>query len=332
MPKIIDDFKAEVAASGALGNRTDQRQKLNRIAEKYLIEMKEKYSLNTVKNYLATMRKFVAAETEAGEKHPAMQMLKLDSQEYYQMNKEYAEKVRQRSKSPFENINVEAFVKTCEDLIEGYHRTHISFVKLALGLAGLTGRRLYSEVLGFGKISLIDDPDQPGRMDHVIFAGQAKVKGDGVKPAYEIPVLSDAEFVCDGWNLLRAEKPAIPDDLTGYEILPNDLKSLTVNVHQTGFDDYQRLFLTHREDLKELSNWCAKRAHTAAAKNSKKIFEEFGLQKAHDLRAIYAECCFKVFQPGGDRNNYFSEILGHNENDLMTAQSYKTFRNERGQA
>jgi len=91
-------------------------------------------------------------------------------------------------------------------------------------------------------------------MDHVIFAGQAKVKGDGVKPAYRILVLSDAEFMYDGWNLLRAEKPAIPDDLTRYEILPNDLKSLTVNVHQAGFDEYQRLFLTHREDLKFLRN------------------------------------------------------------------------------
>jgi len=325
MPKIIDDFKAEVAASGALSNRSDQRRKLNQISEKYLLEMKSKYSLNTVKNYLAVMRKFVAAESEAGEKHPAMTVLKLDSQEYFQMNEAYRAKVTSRSKAPFKDVDVKKYIEVCESLIEGYNVNHISVVRLALGLAGLTGRRLFSEVMSFGKIGLIENND-----NHVIFAGQAKVK-EGVKPVFEIPVLSDSDFMVDAWGLLRREKPAIPDNLEKYNFPSGDLELMTRKVDEISFDRFQELYLDSRESLREISAWVEHSNHTGAAKIAKDVFSEFGLKRPHDLRAIYSECCFKVFQPGGDRNSYFSEILGHRENDLLTAQSYKGFRNERGQ-
>ena len=44
------------------------------------------------------------------------------------------------------------------------------------------------------------------------------------------------------------------------------------------------------------------------------------------LRALYATICYNRYGQERDQDKYFSEILGHRENDLTTAGSYKVYK------
>jgi len=128
--------------------------------------------------------------------------------------------------------------------------------------------------------------------DHtVLFSGQLKLKARQLS-SYTIPVLYDPKELIKVLAKLRLAKP---------ELVGNRLKF-------------------HDNASKNL-NYKVKKYYAGC-------FD--GDPKPKDLRSIYAELCFALFcEKGGVRNiaknQYFSLLLGHGENDLSTSDAYVDF-------
>ena len=126
----------------------------------------------------------------------------------------------------------------------------------------------------------------------ILFHGQLKVKErQNVKP-YSFPCLHKAEILVKCLSFLRQSKPQFINDTTRF----------------------------HNACSKDLS------------RKAKEIFDPlFSFPvKTKDLRSIYAEICFKLFNENKrlSRSRYYAQILGHDELDIVTAQSYDDFRIE----
>ena len=125
----------------------------------------------------------------------------------------------------------------------------------------------------------------------VLFSGQLKLKARQLS-SYTIPVLHNPEELIKVLAKLRQAKP---------ELVGNSLKF-------------------HNNASKNL-NYKVKKYYAGC-------FD--GDPKPKDLRSIYAELCFALFcEKGGVRNiaknQYFSLLLGHGENDLSTSDAYVDF-------
>ena len=125
----------------------------------------------------------------------------------------------------------------------------------------------------------------------VVFSGQLKLKARQLF-SYAIPVLHQPKELIKTLHKLRLAKP----ELVGQTIKFHDNASSSLN---------------HK--VKKYYAGC---------------FE--GAPKPKDLRSIYAELCFALFCERDKvatiaKNQYFSHILGHGENDLSTADAYVDF-------
>ncbi|MEB3703213.1 Putative telomere resolvase (plasmid) [Candidatus Bealeia paramacronuclearis] len=122
--------------------------------------------------------------------------------------------------------------------------------------------------------------------DHVRFSGQLKTKTRESRP-YVIPVLTHSKRITETLATLRKEKPRWLDD-------PRYFKDNT---------------------------------SSPLSQKVKKQFGEFILNpRVKDLRAAYAEVAYHRF--GSEeiaKSRFFSDILGHGENDIVTGQSYLDF-------
>lgn len=124
--------------------------------------------------------------------------------------------------------------------------------------------------------------------NNVRFTGQAKARDrDDVRP-YVIPTLCDAGKLIDALATVRQDRPDLVDDPA----------------------------LFH--------NRCAKDLHTRA-----KVFGEVfndGTAKPKDLRPAWAEIVWLLFDERQTGKALFlSRVLGHGDQDLLTAQSYDDF-------
>ena len=127
---------------------------------------------------------------------------------------------------------------------------------------------------------------KPLRDDWMIFEGQLKGK-TRVRDVYKIPVLGESEGVIRATMHVRQQRPQWVD----------------------------QPLLFHSCGSKELS------------RRVKRHFSEFMDDPAvKDLRAAYAEVCYRKF--GNEtitKSRFFSDILGHGEDDNLTGQSYLDF-------
>ena len=124
----------------------------------------------------------------------------------------------------------------------------------------------------------------------ILFSGQLKVKQrEGVFP-YVIPVFHDANVLIQALAGLRKSKPAFINN------------------------------------YKKFHDCCSKELNLRVKKHFKPFFH--GDIKPKDLRSIYAEVCFKMFNEDKllARPLYYARVLGHAELDVVTAQSYDDFR------
>ena len=126
----------------------------------------------------------------------------------------------------------------------------------------------------------------------VIFKGQLKIKERKDTLPYEIPLLADFEIINKSLNKIRILKPKYIDNMG----------------------------LFH--------NSCSKTISVKAKEIYQGLFE--GTPKAKDLRAIYSTICFHEFnkKPENkhiDRDVYYSQILGHGNEDIYTCGSYIDF-------
>ena len=124
------------------------------------------------------------------------------------------------------------------------------------------------------------------RENWMLFDGQLKGK-TRLLGTYEIPVLGDTSLILEGIRQLREEKPQWLDQ--------------PILFHDTG--------------SRELSS------------RVKKHFTDFiDNPTVKDLRAAYAEVCYDKFGTiRKAKTRFFSEILGHGQDDNITGQSYIDF-------
>lgn len=197
---------------------------------------------------------------------------------------------RQGTQRPLHNP--EGIIARAEEMLE-----RESYAAIGLGIALLTGRRDY-EVFVSGSFSI--DDDQPFWM---VFSGQAKTRNaDKMRQWFRIPVLCDPEKIIQAVKRLRMVK-----DLTSFlpvENMPEGRKAA-----YTPSQAFQnRVGKTLRETctryFDQLIPSCT----------------------PHDLRKAYAVIAYDQFAPVDmSPSRFISEILGHDENDLGTAQSYQDF-------
>lgn len=125
--------------------------------------------------------------------------------------------------------------------------------------------------------------------DHSItFNGQFKTKRTR-KGTYPIPVLHNSQVICEALKRLHTIAPIHDLNVKQGETLPSAL---------------------NRRIGKTMSHMSRKHYNV----------------KPHDLRALYAEYCTLTLKPSNvSKNAYMSDILGHNEDDISTANSYQKF-------
>lgn len=124
--------------------------------------------------------------------------------------------------------------------------------------------------------------------NEVLFTGQAKARNREDVAAYRIPTLTEADRVIETLRTIRKDKPELA------------------------------------EDPEIFHSRCAKDLHQRA-----RVFTEVyntGAAKPKDLRPTYAEIAWLLFdERKTGKPLYFSTILGHGSQDLMTALSYDDF-------
>lgn len=163
----------------------------------------------------------------------------------------------------------------------------VSIYDRILGLCALTGRR--PAEIG---CTAILKPTEDKRL--ALFEGQLKVKDrDDIQP-YIIPLLSDYEAINNTLLSIREQKPQFIDK----PLLFNGIASKELGIR--------------------------------ARKHFKDIVE--GDIQVKNLRAIYATIAYDNYCKSSSvgyitvsMNSYFSKILGHGENDVVTCGSYIDF-------
>lgn len=128
----------------------------------------------------------------------------------------------------------------------------------------------------------------PGDDDHVMFTGQLKMKGRADQSSYAIPVLGNVDKIIKALKQLHEAKPVYLNN--------------TIRFH----------------------NACSK----SLGQKTKKIFSDTSDKplSPKDLRSIYAEICYSLEDDKRvAKQKFFSQILGHGEDDNSTGVSYLDF-------
>lgn len=159
---------------------------------------------------------------------------------------------------------------------------------------GLLGERsIYSRILGVAFLTgrrvaeiACTAEFKPTGEKSILFDGQLKGKARVIHQ-YEIPTLGDPALLAKALKAIREEKPAWIDNPMLFHDCGSRELSLRVKRHFSEFIDNPTV---------------------------------------KDLRASYAEVCYKMFGTQTKaKSRYFSELLGHGEEDNRTGQSYIDF-------
>jgi len=170
-------------------------------------------------------------------------------------------------------------------------KNYDQMIEKAVDLLG--GMSIYDRILGLACLTGRRTAEiactakfQTLRKDWMLFDGQLKAK-TRLLHTYEIPVLADGALIIDAVRSVREQRPHWVDN--------------TILFHDCG--------------SRELSL------------RVKRHFSEFIDNPAvKDLRAAYAEVCYDKFGTVRKaKTRFFSEILGHGQDDNITGQSYIDF-------
>jgi Telomere resolvase len=157
----------------------------------------------------------------------------------------------------------------------------------------LEGVSVYDRILGLSFLSgrrvaeiACTAKFQTLRKEWMLFDGQLKIK-EKLSGTYEIPVLAQPSLIVEGIRQIRAERPQWVDQPIPFHDRGSPALSVRVKKHFSAFID------------------------TPTVK---------------DLRAAYAEICYDRFASVRiSKSRFFSDILGHGQDDNLTGQSYIDF-------
>lgn len=162
----------------------------------------------------------------------------------------------------------------------------LSWVDMAVGLMLACGRRP-------AEVMCTADFVTTGSSDTVLFTGQLKTKTRTDVEAIEIPVLCGSELFMLVWERFIDTRPII--DLETYKKV----------------DKYRKTVTRDMEKNKNLVSYDGNKKIPSSPKC---------------CRLFYAAYCIENLKPNGMSANAFaSQILGHGENDVNTANSYQQF-------
>ena len=187
--------------------------------------------------------------------------------------------------------------KTYEKKVATEHRSlrplknHDQMLFKASDLLG--GMSIYDRILGLACLTgrraaeiACTAKFQTLRKDWMLFDGQLKGK-TRLLHTYEIPVLAESALIIDAVRSVREQRPHWEDN--------------TILFHDCGSRELSLRVKRHFSDF--IDNPAVK-----------------------DLRAAYAEICYDKFGTiRKAKSRFFSEILGHGEDDITTGQSYLDF-------
>ncbi|MCP4113239.1 MAG: hypothetical protein GY749_48210 [Desulfobacteraceae bacterium] len=354
----IEEFLNEIEKAGK------SQKKLALVAEKQVDFYLQNFdSIFTAKSYLTQCRKAVKARF--GEHiilemrysdNPKQKILALHREDSAQIKTDYVEKVKAQT-AERKDFDAVEFIGVCRGLLTDYfERKHHSVLKLAIGIAGLTGRRIYSEVLGSGFFQVAGDFE-------MIFSGQSKTRFkertekitrelkenisvlrkrkkhdtanriDKLKTQaqkelcliqaetapYKIPVLANANLIYRAWQELCSRKAHL-------ENTEEEWLKLLCNGSEFGIDalEHSETFRAWDAEMGEIR----KRIKDKNSSNAKQIVRKIFPEKNYTvkaLRGLYAVTAANLWKKQKTDVNYISGILGHSKRDLATGQSYQEY-------
>lgn len=293
-PEILQMFKDEV-------NGCKNRNQLVSVLNKYTLYIYHKAEFSTIRNRFTEFRniiKEVAAQhkTKAALLEYGLEFFKAPDILNEYLNNAYKASVNEKNDNRISTLPVISFAAykaffdaLVKDMINIPLASKERTYVLSIIVTMATGRR-FIEVLKKSTFSAGE------KKNTVKVEGVAKQKSDIVK-SIDIPVLfMDRKTVLDFIAHLRNECFFDAENMS---------ESAINHKYSATFNNALRRYLS--------------------------LFGSGELQKAistfHDLRAIYAESCHKLYnvKDGEEiqtKPRYFASILGHNENDEETQKSY----------
>ncbi len=264
------------------------------------------YALTTLRSVLSDYRNAIREDERLGPEHAVLEFLRPSTRDQQTVREESLDAVLERgAKENRRPIDAEDLVDTAVRLLDTPSNGDRLPMKAA-ALALLTGRRTVE--LFRGRLEISDaterDPMLAGADGATLrFTGQAKPRGDGPTPAYDIPVLADPARVLRAFQELQRDYPAI------------------ANLEER-FPDESATQINKRLDSKVASQM---------GEYVRASFDDNrgGTLTPKDLRGVYAATAWEWFareqSPQPTYNAFAAKILGHNEKDVGTALSYQTF-------
>lgn len=255
---------------------------IERLCNKEVAFLLQHLKPDTVASTLSQYKKVL---DHAGlKKHPYQIYLKLPAELVKQRKETYRAAVMDENKNLKPVYDMAGYISKARQLLNDER----SYMKIAMGLCALTGRRP-AEIL-------ISAQFKKAGKDAVIFSGQLKTKdSEQARDNYEIPVLAPADEIIEALASLREKR---------------DFSGLPVPVHKT---------------LAQVVNARTAKQQGETVRAAFGAFIPDGL-KAYALRAVYALICSETLRPETMTvQAYMAEILGHSENDSATAASYLDF-------
>ncbi len=285
--------------------------KIKTTCEDQLRYYKKVFTMNTVRTNISLCRREIK---KIDPNHIALKYINLSDDDWAEFRSKYSKQVEAnlQDRNLFDQIE---FVNVCEALVSDYlNGKHKSYQKLSIGMAGLTGRRIFSEILIYGRFEIVD-------RDHLLFSGQAKSRdksGGLFKKPYTIPALADTELIYEGWLKLREKS------WNQIDYAKHFLKKITKNSMAISADQHHALFEKKYDYLVGVRQKIKDSVSKDVSKLVKKIFDDKEMQ-AKSLRTMYAVTAYNKFADikTYDETVYIKNILGHSEGDLQTAHSYK---------
>lgn len=274
----------QLSAMQSLGQ--DELDALSNVEKECNIEVAYLLQNLAVNTVASTITQYKRILSDSGlSNHPYEIYFKLPRALSTDRRDNYRESVMQDNKVLRPIHNIDGYINAALSLIN----SDSGYMKLAMGLCALTGRRP-GEILVTAKFEKAGD-------NSVIFHGQLKTKeSDNARDGYEIPVLAQADMVINALGRLRGMK-----DFTGIPVLAGKTLGQAVNART------------------------AKEQGICVRANFEGIL---GIEKMkpYDMRAVYALICKTRYKPATVSDQaYMAGILGHAENDTATAASYLDF-------
>jgi hypothetical protein len=224
--------------------------------------------------------------------HPALMYFKLPKDAYVKRNTEYSQNVDNDSRNlkPFKQSNIQPYIDRLISMLSSD-----SYIAVAMGICGLTGRRP-GEILTTAIFTTSNECKYSD--SSLVFTGQLKgKKSEKARDNYEIPVLcSDEKIIISALDRLRKMK---------------DFSTMVVPIEKT---------------LGQCVNLSTAKGQSQCVQKYLSEFFPDNQVKPYNLRALYIAIANHLYRPNTVAENvFFSELLGHSEQDKESFKSYEDF-------